>query len=132
MALFHAHTREDMCLHQSFGGILLKLATVGSNGTVRAWNATDCITKTAGIEQRPRRPGGGLYCGLPMEFYEGTVSKHAFGRRVSMGNAELDATPLKMQVVLHVYDLGTDNVGSSLLQKVNGHALVGTPYTYCS
>jgi hypothetical protein len=67
-----------------------------------------------------------------MEFYEGTVSKLAFGRRVSMGNAELDATPLKMQVVLHVYDLGTDNVGSSLLQKVNGHALVCTPYTYCS
>lgn len=26
--------------------------------------------------------------------------------------------------MLHVYDLGTDNVGSSLLQKVNGHKLV--------
>jgi hypothetical protein len=49
------------------------------------------------------------------------------GRRLSKGDVAVDATPVKMQVVLHVYDLGTDNVGSSLLQKVNGHALVSHP-----
>lgn len=75
------------------------------------------------LQTRPRRPGEGVYGGCPPEIYHGTQAKHAFGRRVSTGDKKIDATPLKMAVVLHVYDLGTDNVGSSLLQKVNGHAL---------
>ena len=125
MALFHAQIRADVGFPRFArrGGALLKVATVGSNGTIRCWNATECITKTPDVETRAR-PGEGLYGGWPTEVYEGTVSKHAFGRRVSMGDVELDSTPLKMEVVLHVYDLGTDNVGSSLLQKVNGHKLV--------
>ena len=99
MTLFRAQIRADVGFPRlgGRGGALLKLATVASNGAMRAWNAVECITKTADVTTK-HRPGEGLYGGHPTEVYERTVSKHAFGRRVSMGNVEIDSTPLKMQV----------------------------------
>ena len=99
MTLFKAQIRADVGFPRfgGCGGTLLKLATVASNGSIRAWNATECITKTADVATK-HRPLEGLYGGHPTEVYERTVSKHAFGRRVSMGNVEIDSTPLKMQV----------------------------------
>lgn len=112
------HPRSGNC-----GGKFQKLATVGANGSFHSWYPTECVSQTIDLQTRARRANEGVYGGCPVEIYHGTQAKHAFGRRISTGDKTVDATPVKMWAVLHVYDLGTDNVGSSLLQKVNGHAL---------
>ena len=88
-------------------GPLLKLATVGTKGTIRAWNAVECVTDTYGVETRRThgrlrtRTGQGLYGGCMPEIYEDTSSQHGFGRRLSTGDAS-DAKPIRVDVILHV------------------------------
>ena len=50
-------------------------------------------------------------------------SEFGFGRRFSQGDPERDAALVRVPVKIHVYDLGTDNFGSSLLRTLNTHSL---------
>lgn len=109
------------------GGVVQKLATASSKGTLRAWNAVDCVpTATVAECAKPApRPvaGRGLFGGVEYIEYK-TPARHAFGRRVSNHDPS-DNVPVTVDVTLHVYDLGVaaESKGFRALKAINTQAL---------
>lgn len=117
------------------GGVVQKLATASSKGTLRSWNAVDCApaavksreaSGAAGSQCAPRPEfGRGLYGGVEYVEYR-TPGRHAFGRRCSthlptgqpVSNPD---EPVTVDVVLHVYDLGlaAESKGFRALKAIN-------------
>ena len=121
---------------QVAGGVVQKLVTASSKGTLRSWNAVDCAPAAvksreaggaAGAQCAPPRPefGRGLYGGVEYVEYR-TPARHAFGRRCSThlptGQPVTNPDePVTVDVVLHVYDLGlaAESKGFRALKAIN-------------
>eukprot|EP01043_Picozoa_sp_COSAG02_P010184 COSAG02_NODE_353_length_24023_cov_77.872304_22_plen_302_part_00 len=116
-------------------GVVQKLVTASSKGTLRSWNAVDCAPSAAKAKgasgaagaQRAPRPefGRGLYGGVEYVEYR-TPARHAFGRRCSTHlPTDQPVTnpdePVTVDVVLHVYDLGlaAESKGFRALKAIN-------------
>ena len=110
-----------------------RLATASTKGTLRAWDALECVAAGGAAEPAAAaRPslGRGLYGGS--EFVEyATPARHAFGRRVSakdgggaLTQAEANA-PVRVDVYMHVYDLGRaeESKAFKALKAINTQAL---------
>ena len=124
-------------------GVVQKLVTASSKGTLRSWNALDCApaaTKAkeasgaAGAQCAPRPEfGRGLYGGVEYVEYR-TPARHAFGRRCSTHlPTDQPVTnpdePVTVDVVLHVYDLGlaAESKGFRALKAINTQVIPHAP-----
>jgi hypothetical protein len=123
------------------GGVIQKLATASTKGTLRSWNAVDCAPAAARAAgggggaaraERPPRPalGRGLYGGVEYVEYK-TPARHAFGRRCSMHSPTDQAVlnpdeAVTVDVTLHVYDLGVaaESKGFRALKAINTQVLL--------